>query len=180
MKHKFYLLAFLICFCCKEENKNKGEAKNSASDLTKITDDIFKVTLDAKFLEDDKVELYFVGGSAEGSFNQKERVAKYIKGSAEFQVIEFSLPKGVIPYKFRVDIGDNINKHETQVNIKSVKLELNKNVIYIENKLLDSFFQPNLYLEKNDTGYLRKVIDNNYDPYILSKPVLNQKIAIEL
>ncbi len=76
MKHKLYLLTFLVCFCCKEENNNKGEAKNSASDLTKITDDIFKVTLDVKFLEDDKVELYFVGGSAEGSFNQKERVAK--------------------------------------------------------------------------------------------------------
>lgn len=143
-------------------------------------DNIFKVSINAKFLEDDKIELHYINDFSNGTFNTKDREAIYIKGSNEFQLIELSLPKGVLPSKFRIDLGDNINMHETQIDINSVDIELNGNVINIDKTILDSFFQPNIYLERNENGYLRKVVKDKYDPFITSKAILIKKIELEL
>ncbi|WP_296382658.1 hypothetical protein, partial [Winogradskyella sp.] len=161
MKRIILALIVLGFLSCKEDKGNSTQKKvieevGVEKRKTK-KEDIFKVTLNIKMLEDDKIELFYLGEFQDGNFNSKERVAKYIKGNNEFQIIELVLPKGIIPYQFRIDIGDNVNKHETQVDIKSINLELNENIINIDNTLLNSFFHPNRYLEKNNTGYLRRV-----------------------
>lgn len=179
IKYRLLLIISLLVFSCKDE-KQKEENTNPSSDLTQVTDNIFRVSIEAKILEDDKLELFYLGESANTNFNSKERIAKYIKGSNEFQKIEFALPKGIIPYKFRIDLGDNVNKHETEIAITSITLSLNDNEIFVDTPLLNSFFHPNTYLQTTDQGYQRKIVEDRYDPFILSKPVLDQKIELEL
>ena len=61
------------------------------------------------------------------------------------------------------------------------KLVLNENVINIDSKTLEVFFQPNIYLERVSNGiYLRKAMNGKYDPFLISKPILDKKIEIEL
>lgn len=180
MKKAVLIFMAILSFSCKDKVNNKETTTIEAPKEEVIKDDVIKIILEVKIQEDDKIELFYVDDSPEGSFSGDKRLASYIKGSEDFQLIEFKLPKDVIPYNFRIDLGDNGNKHETDVEVKSIKLQLNENTIEIDNTILDSFFQPNEFLQKTDFGYSRHVVDGKYDPFVLSKPVLIKKMELEL
>ena len=168
---KTILLPMIISMlsCINEKSTNNEIDKNT-----------FIVSLNLKIVEDNIIDIFYIGESPDDQFNEEERVTLDVEGSSDYQLIKFNIPKGIIPYKFRIDLGKNINKHETQVDISSINIELNGKSIFIDSTLLDSFFQPNIYLERNYRGYLRKIVDDKYDPFIFSKPVLNKKIELEL
>ena len=180
MKKTVLILIVIICFSCKDESKNKESQIVETPKEVVVKDNIFILKLDIKANEDDKFELYYVANSPEEGFSRENRTATYIKGNKEYQTVEFKLPKDVFPYKLRIDLGDNGNKYETNIEIKSIKLQLNDNTIEIDQTTMDSFFQPNVYLQKTDNGYSRKVVDGKYDPFLLAKPVLIKKMEIEL
>ncbi len=178
MKKIILSLIILGFFACKSETSTKNEGPITVN--KEVSEYIFKVSLEAKLMEDDKLELYYIPDFDDVNFNSQDRVAVYVKGSPNYQIIEFKLPEGIIPAKFRIDLGDNVNKFETQIAIKSVDIALDGNNISIDHTIMDNFFQPNSYLDRNNTGYLRKVVDGKYDPFILAKPILNKKITLEL
>lgn len=179
MKKIILACLIVLSFACKNEEKKAIETEKPVKKEV-VKDNIFRVFINIRVSEDDKFELYYVGDTPDGNFNVNERVAKYIKGSDDFQVVELSLPENIFPYKFRIDLGDNINKYETDIEIKSIIIQLNKEKIEIENELLSSFFQNNVYLEKTPLGYKRKSVDNRYDPFLISTPLLIKKIELEL
>lgn len=180
MKKAVLILIAIICFSCKDETKNKESQIVETPKEVVVKDNTLSIILDVKVKEDDKLELYYVINSPEDGFSRDNRYATYIKGNNEFQKIEFKLPKDVFPYKLRLDLGDNGNKYETNIEIKSITLQLNNNTIEIDHTTMDSFFQPNVYLQKTDNGYSRKVVDGKYDPFLLAKPVLIKKMELEL
>ncbi|WP_296315258.1 hypothetical protein [Winogradskyella sp. UBA3174] len=180
---KKIILMIIICLVsCKEEKSLKLEEldKFEKEEVIVKDEDVFKVVLSIKIKENDRLDLFYTGEFPDDEFNEYERLGKDVKGSNEFQIIEFNLPEGVLPYKFRIDLGKNSNRHQTQVDIEWINLEFNDNKINIKNLVLKSFFHPNIYLEQNDDGYLRKTVADKFDPFIVSKPVLNKKIELEL
>lgn len=180
MKHVPLLILIVLFFSCQKEKKDTNQLKKDSPTSKKIKDNIFKIILEVKVINDDKFEVYYVDDYEEGSFNPDKRLAKFIKASNELQTIQFNLPSGILPYKFRIDVGDNINRHETLVEIKSIRLELNSEFMLIDNQLIDIFFNPNIFLVKRDNGYLRRIVDDRYDPFLLSTPLLDKKIELEL
>ena len=75
------------------------------------------------------------------------------------------------------DFGEN--KIETPVKINSIELKYNSDSIVIDALVLEHFFHPNIYLEKGDSGYLRKTLNGRYDPFLVSTPLLEKKIELE-
>jgi hypothetical protein len=176
---------FLFAFSCKQgENKNNNinEIEDEVVSRKKQeNDNRFKVILNVKMIENNRIDLFYIGDNPESGFNDQELVSKNILGDDEFQVVELELPKDILPYEIRIDLGENSKKVETIVEINYIKLIFNKNVIEINSQTLDVFFQPNIYLEKVSNGvYLRQVVDGKFDPFLMSKAILNKKIEIEL
>jgi hypothetical protein len=185
MKKIVIVLLVLLCFSCKDkkdgENTNTDKISKEVDEPKKVEpEDTFKILMDVKVLEDDKFDVFYVGDSPEGSFDSKKRVDGYVKGGNEFQLLTVKLPKGILPYKLRIDLGDNINKHETNIEVRSFKLQFNNRTIELDNAALDSLFSPNIYLQKIDNGYSRKIIDGKYDPFLIANQALINKIETEL
>ncbi|MFD2551529.1 hypothetical protein ACFSQP_06845 [Bizionia sediminis] len=181
MKKTILFLGLILCFSCKNETTNtKSQELQEPEPIAKVTDNIFTFSVELKTEEADILELYYVDDFPDAPFTREKRMAKSIEAGSDFQTIEFKLPKNSLPYKMRLDIGDNGNKFETPVFINSIKLTLNNNVIAIDDTLMDSFFQPNEYVTKIEGGYLRKTIENKYDPFITARPLLIKKIELEL
>lgn len=169
------LMAIISC------DKKSSKTKNQASKKEKITkDNILRISIETVINEDDIIQLFYTDQSEFEDYSSDKRLALPVKGSSTVQTLVFNLPKDVLPYKFRIDLGDNSRMNQTQIDIISITIELNNNNIVVTNELLDSFFQPNIYLEGNETGYERKLLNDRFDPFITSKAILIKKMELEL
>ena len=169
-----------ITSCEKETKKLEDENKTQTVEVEPKKDDILKVVLEVSTEEADRIQLFYTSESEEEGYSAKKQLIKSIKGASESEKIEFELPAKIIPYKLRIDLGDNSNRYESQINILSVTFKLNDNEFFITPELMDSFFQPNIYLERNANGYKRKIVEEKYDPFIVSKAILIKKIELDL
>lgn len=186
MKRTVLILLTILTFSCKENkqekpknNKEKIETQKKQV-LKKEKDNVFKLQFDIKLLENDKFRVFYAENSLDEKFNGEQMIVTSIKGSPEFQTVSIKLPANILPYKLRVDVGENGIKNETVIEFKSIKLELNGNNIIINNDIMNNFFKPNSYLEKTEKGFKRKVVKGKYDPFLVSTALLNKKIEIEL
>lgn len=180
MKKTLIILTIILCYSCKDESKNKEIQRVETPKTEVVKDGVLKIILNVKVKEDDKFELYYIDDSPEGTYSVDKRLAIYTKAADDFQAIEFKLPKEAFPYNFRIDLGDNENRFESDVEIKSINLILNENIIEIDNTLIDSFFQPNVYLQKTENGYSRNITEGKYDPFLTARPLLIKKMELEL
>ena len=176
-KYTYLVIAWLMCIlACKNE---KGAESNYPKPMQSksVQDNIFKVLLNVKVREDDKFQLFYVDDTSEGEYKANKRIVTFVSGKNEFQVVEFMLPLGVIPYKFRIDVGEkNIN---TLIEIREVKLGFNTKVIEINHKVFSRFFEPNIYLRKVKDGYMRTPVDGKCDPFFRATSLLIKKIELE-
>lgn len=180
MKKVIYVFVVVLFFSCGN-NKKKNETIDIDTPSTKNViqkDNILKIAFDIKVKEDDKFQLFYIDESPESKYNVDSRIVLPIQGSDEYQLIKFEFPPNILPYKFRVDVGEN--KNETLIKIRSVKLTLNNNTIEFDGATIDKFFQPNIYLNKAEDGYERKKVDGRYDPFFTSKAFLIKKMELEL
>ena len=155
------LLSFLIFFSCKQANKAK-------------IDEIFNITLNIKVFEDDKFKVYYLEKEHSG-YDEKNKVEVNVTGSNSYQDINFALSQ--LPHKFRIDLGES--GIESKIWISGVTIEYKQQKIGIEDNALHRFFKPNIYLKRAQKGYIRKTIDNRYDPFLESTPLLEKKIELE-
>lgn len=186
MKIRLLLLLVVVVVSCKKKSgintvKTNGEliVKIDDSKVPLADDNRLKITLDILVHEDDLLDVFYTSDSIDEPFSDKKRINKKIKGSENYQTVIFPFPEDVMPYSFRIDLGDNVLKKETNIEIKTIKLKLNNKAIIINKEILDYFFIANDYLKKTDLGYLRMVDDNEFDPYLLASPVLLAKMKIE-
>lgn len=179
IKRAVLVFSILVFFSCKDEKKSMNTPIDTVIEKV-VKDDILTITLEVRIEEDDKFEIYYVDDLPENGFSADKRLANYIKGGDDYQLVTFALPKKVWPYNLRFDLGDNNNKYETPVEIKSITFKYNNNVFEIDKSIMDSFFQPNAYLEPTTNGYSRKAVDGKYDPFLITKPVLIKKMELEL
>lgn len=184
MKKIIFIAIAILSFSCKNEantrETNTQEANTEETKATEVAlkDNILKISINIVVPQDDKLQLFYVDDDPEGNFNPDKRLAINVKANDNAQKITFSLPEGVFPYKLRLDLGEN--SFESAIYVNSINLELNNNVIDIENEVLERFFQPNIYLEREGNGFNRKVIDGRCDPFLLSTELLIKKMELEL
>ena len=178
MKNTIFFILFIIFIGCKNNQKrNTAERPHLAKSEEVIHDDLFKVLLDVTIFEDDRFQLFYVDDVSEGVFSAEKRLACNVKGKDTSQKIKFTLPKNVFPHKLRLDFGEN--KIETPVKINSIELKYNSDSIVVDALVLEQFFQPNIYLEKRKSEYLRITLNGRYDPFLVSTPLLDKKIELE-
>ena len=181
---KYYVLILLVSLMSCKNNSRKDSIKEGTKEIMKIkeeiltADDILKVHLYLKVQKDDIFEVYYTSDSVEEKFSAKRKIRKKIRGVFQKQNIVFELPINVLPYKFRIDFGQN--KEQLPIEIDNIKLELNGEFIYIEQSLLESFFAFNQFIEY-DSGRINIIeVNGKRDPFIISKALLIKKMQIEL
>ena len=186
MKKSVLILIIILNFACK--NKTKKEAEEIKSNTTQIiedvknieVEDVLKIHLIVRILENDKFRVFYTSNSPEEKISEKKMEVASVKGNSDFQQVTIQLPKGVVPYKLRLDLGENSIKNQSDIDLESINIELNDNVIKVDNQNIKSYFRPNQYLTKTPTGYSRKIVDDKYDPFLLSTSTLIEKIVEEL
>lgn len=170
----------LLIFSCGE---SKEKQKQTGLEVKEVNidekDDILRVYFTIKTSEDDKFQLLFIDDTSEGKYDAKKRLQQAAKGQDELQTLKFEFPKKVLPYKFRIDLGEK--GYETVLNIHKIRLELNDNEIEIDSSTMDRYFQKNLYIETEDwLNFKRNKVSGKYDPFLTSKAFLIKKIEMEL
>lgn len=136
--------------------------------------EFFTVTLNIKVIENDKLKVYYIENIGQ-EYTEEKKVEINVKGSEEFQNFNFSI-EGV-PYKFRIDLGENGN--ETQVWISEIHLKYKGREIFVDKSIIHRLFNPNVYLQQTKKGWIRKSKDKRYDPFIESSALLQKRMELE-
>jgi hypothetical protein len=185
MKIKFLLLFVIVVFSCQQHtrthtDKINGELiVNIGNEVVLVDQNTLKISLDVLVQEDTIFDIFYTSDSINEPFNNEKRIFTKVKGSENPQTVTLLFPEGIMPYNFRIDLGDNALKKETNIEISTINVKLNNKDIVINRQILDHFFIANEYLKKTDLGYLRMVYANKYDPYLLASPTLLAKMRIE-
>lgn len=180
---KYYILILAICLIsCKNDN-NKETKKDEqeivdTKEAVVADENIFKIHLNLTVEKDDIFEVYYTSDSVEEKFSAKKKVRKKITGNSQVQEVVFELPVDVLPYNFRIDLGQN--KELSSLMIHHIKLELNGEFIDIDQSLIKSFFAFNQFIEHENGHFSLKEVKGKWDPFMISKAVLIKKIEIEL
>ena len=164
MERFFFITCFMILVGCKED---KSENINKKTEYENRVNPYLTVTLKAKVEESDKFQLYF-SEEILGQYHPEDIVEVNLKGSDDFQLINFELPERIYPIKLRVDLG--VNKRESPIVIEEITLSTgSKSKVYRNSELL-KYFKPNKYIELDEAtqSYNRKVVDGIYDPFLIS------------
>ncbi|MEH6769967.1 hypothetical protein [Maribacter arcticus] len=140
-------------------------------------ENIFKVILTVKVIEDDKFQLFYID-SANGKYNERDVVSVNVEGSQDFQSIVFKLPLKAFPRQFRIDIGEN--KIESPVEIDTLKIMFGSKKLVMNNMTFNRFFKHNVYIEENEHGiYSRRIINKKYDPFFSSTEFLKKHLELK-
>lgn len=166
-----YLFALFNIAACKDK-KAPGISQNE-----NVRDNILKVVMEVKVLEDDTFHLFYFEDASQASFEVEKRISVPVSGSDDFQSLEFELPAHVIPSKFRMDVGER--DLLTPVEIRDIKLNYNANYVELTNSVFDRFFQTNIYLEKSKNTFMRKEVNGRSNPFFVSTALLIKKMHIE-
>lgn len=137
----------------------------------------FKIIIELRVLNNYRFQVFYKTKVLE-NYSDNRRVSKRIEKNFNYQNISFELPNNVIPSNIRIDLGERPNHNEIKIS-RIILINKNKKFV-IEDKMLIYFFKPNIYLDfdKEKNTLKSKVINNKFDPYLTSTPLLNKKIEI--
>lgn len=169
---KYICLFALVSLAACRDKKTMDLSKNEH-----VRDNSLKVVMEVKLPEDDTFQLFYFEDASQASFKVEKSISVAVKGGDDFQSLEFELPVHVIPYKFRIDVGEK--GLQTPVEIRDIKLEYNTKYIEIKSPVFNRFFQTNIYLEKSKNTFMRKEVDGRSDPFFVSTALLIKKMHIE-
>ncbi len=172
------IICALVFSCGNEKNSRNDTTTDSPTTKIEKKDSVFRVSLTAKIREDDKLQLLYIVDSPDGKYDSKNRIEANVTGKQKLQTMVFELPKNILPYKFRIDLGEK--GHETTIEIDNIKIEMNTNKIVVDSSTIHRYFQKNIYLDTEDwMTFKRKSVTNRYDPFLTSKAFLIKKIELE-
>ena len=97
-----------------------------------VKKELLKISISVNLLEDDNIKLYYILDE-KGTYNERNSIEVEVKGSLDVQSVEFVLKQ--MPYKFRIDLGDNRNKSEVHfsainISFKNKIITINENTIH--------------------------------------------------
>jgi len=174
------LVFFSFLFSCKN-SPNKGDDTQESSTTEQVEkkdyiEKTFIATLSGVFTKDDTFQLLY--SETESPYTGLQIVKKKIKGKTEMQDIVFTLPKGIYPYKFRLDVG--ANKEQGIIKINKLKLKYQRDEIIINGGDFLSYFKPNPWVSRVSSEEFKLVVKDinngqrtvSYAPYFNATPKL--------
>lgn len=155
--------------------------KNISSNEKMIDDaDSFMITLSIIVKEKDVIEIFYINSKDEIRFSEEKKIRKSVEGTNDVQTISFKLPIEALSNSFRIDLGNN-KKQNILVRIKNITFKSKQGELTIEGNEMEWFFTVNKYLMHKGNGQYQIIeMDGRADPFIVSKPILNKKLEIEL
>ena len=171
MRPVIFLAATFLFLNC--HNAGKIKAKEEKSKIA----DFLTVSLKTKLAEDDILEVYY-SESVQAPYNNQDKLSLYVKGDSLIQNIVFRLPDRIYPMKLRIDLGSK--RHETPIQLEEIVLTTGGNSRVFKFEEIKTNFRKNQYLEidPESNGYVRKLINGVYDPFILSGDLTKITVAL--
>lgn len=174
------VILLLSVKACKPENQSdKKDLSDSKSKAQELNDkDIFELEIKYKISKDDVFQVFYTNSDQE-NFSPKKTLRNKVSGSRDYTTVSFKLPKGEFPRKIRIDLGEN--KKQNRIAVENIQFRYNGKEINIEKELLPHFFVTNKFLDYNSSkGVFRSsIVNDRYDPFIISSALLIKKIEIE-
>lgn len=131
------LLLVITTISCKDEAKKDDNGQQNQEVAT--PDNTFKVSLNVVVKKNDNFCLLY---TEDGSTNFKEGIWKEVKAAENGQIVEFSLPKDIIPSQLRLDLG--MNKDQEPIVINSFQMNYSNNEFKIPGNQFWIYFNPDL------------------------------------
>lgn len=130
-----------------------------------------------KSIDDDILQLFYVD-DPRLSYTDSLLIRKKISGDDEFQNITFKIPSEKQVLRLRFDIGEKgLNSN---IIIESINIISGDKSILINQNNLHRFLKSNIYIQTKDfKSFKRDSINGKYDPFFLSKALLEKKMQIE-
>ena len=138
------------------------------------------VTLEAKVPDDDTFELLYISES-KSTYTLEERISTAVKGSDEYQTIQYVLPTALKIKAIRLDFGNvatQTNGNDT-IEVRSISFSNAAENITLSMDSIQSFFHTNEWIESfnHDGRIVTKMFLEIYDPFLASEditPIFNK------
>lgn len=174
---------FLLLLGCGSKDQSKTPPANIKKESVlkqKHKNKFFEIELVYKVSADDVFQVFYTSLDADEKFSQESSIKGNVVPSEEFNMVTFKLPKNILPYKLRIDLGEQISQSE--IYIKEMNLKYDGNEIQIKPDLIPRLFSINEFIDFNSkTGkFIFSEVSGRYDPFIISSPLLNKKIEMDL
>ena len=190
MKKLTFLVSvlFIVISCKNDKNtenssvNNNINLKSSESVEVQVENDFdkFIISMEAIVTKDDKFHLMYLTDDIT-SWSSKGLIKKEIKGQDVAQTIEFKLPKGNFPTKFRVDLG--FNKEQKKIDLYKIKCQFKGNEIVVEENMIERSFIPNVYAtysKDNKADLILSEEKDKYNPLIIATDHFMNRLNINL
>lgn len=163
------LLPFIMLLSCNSAQKDDAalEKESSADEVT--------LTLEAAFLQNDKFQIYYTK-EPNVELNGEHFIDKYVYGKDQMQKIDFKFPKGVIPYKIRLDLGENME--QKNISVKNISINYKDQVINGDDGEFMKSWTTNgsLVYDPSKFIYNIELINGLHDPLFISSVDVEKKL----
>jgi hypothetical protein len=181
---------FVVVISCKnDKNTENSNTKNNENINLKSSESVevqvendfdkFIISIEAIVTKDDKFHLMYLTDDIT-SWSSKGLIKKEIKGQDVAQTIEFKLPKGNFPTKFRVDLG--FNKEQKKIDLYKIKFQFEGNEIVVEENMIERSFIPNVYAtysKDNKADLVLSEEKGKYNPLIIATDHIMNRLNIK-
>jgi len=143
----------------------------------KVESDVINFNVKLKSLDDDIFQLFYID-DPKLSYTDSLLIRKKIIGKDQFQDLTFKIMSKKNILKLRFDIGEKgLN---SGIVIESINIGFAEKSILVNESNFHRFFSPNIFINtQNFRSFKRKSINGKYDPFFLSKALLEKKMQIE-
>lgn len=134
MKIKFLTLLAVVSIAlvsCKKEAKTE--------ETVAITQELFKVSLDALIHKNDTLHLYY-GQDMNEDFTEENSIWLPVAGMETSQKITFNLPEDVLPVKIRLDFG--VNRDNKEIVLNTVAFDYYSKSFVMRDSAIFNYFRP--------------------------------------
>ncbi|HRB72364.1 MAG: hypothetical protein E2604_01685 [Flavobacterium sp.] len=165
-----FLVAALSLVSCNSETK-----KDSKTETTEAKSDQVELTVEFKSPLNDRFKVFYtVAPNVE--ITGEHMMTHFTYGSDEMQKIVFKFPAGVLPYKLRLDVGEN--QSATNLTIKNVSLDYKDIHIDGDNGEFMNLWSPNGSIKFDEQNFVFNLIPINgkKEPVFIANIELEKKL----
>ncbi|WP_177730883.1 hypothetical protein [Flavobacterium inviolabile] len=149
----FFLLTTLFLVSCGSETKKESENAVSETKSKQV-----ELTVEFKSPVNDRFKVFYtVVPNVE--ITGEYMMTKYTYGSNDMQKIVFTFPVGALPYKLRLDVGEN--QSVDNITIKNISLDYKDIHIDGDNGEFMNQWSPNESLKYDDQNFVYNLIPVN-------------------
>lgn len=163
------LLPLIMLISCNSAQKDDATLEKQSSP------DQVTLTLETSFLQNDKFQIYYTK-EPNVELSGEHVIDKYVYGNAQMQKIDFKFPKGVIPFKIRLDLGENMD--QKNISVKNISIQFEDQVINGDDGQFMKSWTTNESLVYDTSKFIYNIelINGLHDPLFISSVDVEKKL----